>query len=140
MGLDPATQARLSPLLHGLAQASSPRLVLALRPQDPIPTWITHVIHLDPNLHVDSQGSKDNFLSKKIGAGTPTPEIEQAVADKDAIPTGSSDKRILGAWSERAEGTERVPREGLHWTVRRGERWGVFGPNGMYYLRMSMIP
>ena len=37
------------------------------------------------------------------------------------------DKLALGGWKQEIDGT---PREGLWWTVRRGERWGVFGPNG----------
>ena len=37
------------------------------------------------------------------------------------------DKVVLGNWTETRDGTQR---DGLHWTVRRGERWGVFGPNG----------
>ncbi|GAP87360.1 putative ABC transporter protein [Rosellinia necatrix] len=34
---------------------------------------------------------------------------------------------VLGNWKEHVNGQER---EGLRWTVRRGERWGIFGPNG----------
>ena len=49
----------LSHLLYSLAQASSPRLILALRPQDSLPDWITHVIHLGSNFQVIYQGSKD---------------------------------------------------------------------------------
>lgn len=49
----------LSPLLYSLAQANSPRLVLALRPQDPLPDWITHVIRLGSSFQVIYQGSKD---------------------------------------------------------------------------------
>ena len=49
----------LSPLLYSLAQASSPRLILALRPQDPLPDWITHVIHLGPGFEIIYQGTKD---------------------------------------------------------------------------------
>lgn len=37
------------------------------------------------------------------------------------------DKTVLGNW---ALDTPQGQREGLDWTVRRGERWGVFGPNG----------
>lgn len=59
MGLDPPTTATLSPLLRILAQACSPRLVLALRPQDPLPEWITHVIRLGANFQIIHQGSKD---------------------------------------------------------------------------------
>lgn len=37
------------------------------------------------------------------------------------------DKVVLGNWTEERDGKAR---DGLFWTVRRGERWGVFGPNG----------
>ena len=37
------------------------------------------------------------------------------------------DKVALGNWTEERDG-QTVG--GLQWTVRRGERWGVFGPNG----------
>ncbi|KAI0539957.1 ABC transporter [Xylaria digitata] len=36
-------------------------------------------------------------------------------------------KIALGNWKEQINGKER---QGLTWTVRRGQRWGVFGPNG----------
>lgn len=36
-------------------------------------------------------------------------------------------KVALGNWTESKHGQ---PVKGLSWTVRRGERWGVFGPNG----------
>ena len=49
----------LSPLLCSLAQSNSPRLILALRPQDPLPDWITHVVRLGPNLQIIYQGEKD---------------------------------------------------------------------------------
>lgn len=37
------------------------------------------------------------------------------------------DKVALGNWTEEKDGKAV---KGLNWTVRRGERWGVFGPNG----------
>merc|ERR1711977_505494 len=52
MGLDPPTLLSLSPMLHGLAEANNPRLVLSLRPQDPIPDWITHLVYLKGNCEV----------------------------------------------------------------------------------------
>ncbi|KAI1322302.1 ABC transporter [Xylariaceae sp. FL0255] len=33
----------------------------------------------------------------------------------------------LGNWKQNVDGQDQ---EGLYWVVRRGERWGVFGPNG----------
>ncbi|RFU30178.1 hypothetical protein B7463_g6173, partial [Scytalidium lignicola] len=62
MGLDPPTLITLSPMLHGLAKANSPRLVLTLRPQDPIPDWITHVIYLRGSCEIAYHGPKQNVL------------------------------------------------------------------------------
>ncbi|OJD40706.1 abc transporter [Diplodia corticola] len=44
MGLDPVSLEYLSDLLHRMAEAREPRLVLSLRPQDVIPEWITHFV------------------------------------------------------------------------------------------------
>ena len=172
VGLDPTTQADLSPLLFSLAQANSPRLLITLRPQDPIPEWITHLVYLSPSLRVGLQGSKDDVLNKlqdEIVKLRPAAAFSQSVASdgrppdncmvpdtavlnpekvapgqsllNDQNPPGMGEpvvgmedvvikygeKQILGDWTENYNGEIRA---GLRWTVRKGERWGVFGPNG----------
>ena len=62
MGLDPPTLVTLSPILQDLAIRSSPLLLLALRPQDPIPDWITHLAILGENHTVALMGVKDQVL------------------------------------------------------------------------------
>lgn len=62
MGLDPPTLLTLSPMLHGLAKANAPRLVLSLRPQDPIPDWITHLIVLGGKGEISFQGERGRVL------------------------------------------------------------------------------
>ena len=57
----------LSPMLYSLAQTSSPRLILALRPQDPLPDWITHLIHLGPSLRIGHQGTKESVFQAMKG-------------------------------------------------------------------------
>ena len=37
------------------------------------------------------------------------------------------DKVVLGNWKQEVDNTLT---EGLHWTVRRGQRWAILGPNG----------
>ncbi|TVY81107.1 putative ABC transporter ATP-binding protein [Lachnellula suecica] len=64
MGLDPPTLLTLSPMLHRLANTLSPRLVLALRPQDPIPDWITHLIYLKGDCQIAFQGPKKDVLKE----------------------------------------------------------------------------
>ncbi|KAI1610708.1 molybdate transport system ATP-binding protein [Exophiala viscosa] len=62
MGLDPPTLVTLSPMLQRLAHKSSPLLLLGLRPQDPIPDWITHLVVLGPNHTVALMGAKQHVL------------------------------------------------------------------------------
>ncbi|KAF4126693.1 ABC-type branched-chain amino acid transport system, ATPase component [Geosmithia morbida] len=174
MGLDPPTVARLSPLLRSLAERSGPRLVLAARPQDPLPDWITHLIYLRTDAQVASMGPKDLVLDglKKYVQGVERGRLAEdatlpvhALADVGRVmasraPARSAaaaatasphkldpanpeaeplvemegckvrygDKVVLGNWT--VETPNGSAREGLDWTVRRGERWGVFGPNG----------
>ncbi|KIX00010.1 uncharacterized protein Z518_10937 [Rhinocladiella mackenziei CBS 650.93] len=62
MGLDPPTLVSLSPMLKRLAYRSSPQILLGLRPQDPIPRWITHLVVLGQNHSVALMGGKAHVL------------------------------------------------------------------------------
>jgi ABC-type molybdenum transport system ATPase subunit/photorepair protein PhrA len=62
VGLDPPTLVTLSPMLRELAYKSSPRLILALRPQDPVPEWITHLVILGGNHTIALMGLKEEVL------------------------------------------------------------------------------
>ncbi len=181
MGLDPTNLSSISALLHRFATTNSPRVLLALRPQDLLPDWITHVIILGPNLRILRQGRKDHIKDDLIKENSITSKIEtfpepaistvpdDESAGKSNLPNASSlndilhagisrdgfplvdkqpqhptdenepliemekvhinygHKQVLGGWKEKVNGVER---EGLWWTIRRGERWGVFGANG----------
>ncbi|KEF54048.1 uncharacterized protein A1O9_09843 [Exophiala aquamarina CBS 119918] len=73
MGLDPPTLMTLSPMLRDMAYEASPLLLLALRPQDPIPDWITHLIVLGRNHTVALRGNKAQVLfalDRWIGAAS----------------------------------------------------------------------
>jgi ABC-type molybdenum transport system ATPase subunit/photorepair protein PhrA len=202
--LDPPTLLTLSPLLRELAEASAPRLVLTLRPQDPIPDWITHVMFLKGNCEVAYHGPKDDVLQqlksyvKEVQGGNAEPDFHMPLSsmsevgrrltangvEEPASPEGSRSvafspvevgeetktsqrheagenvtlsrdgyklkdteprkfgdalvemegarvaygtKAVLGNWTQDVDGESK---DGLWWTVKRGERWGVFGPNG----------
>lgn len=45
----------------------------------------------------------------------------------DGVNVRYGDKCVLGNWQQTINGEKK---EGLHWKVHRGERWGVFGLNG----------
>ncbi|KAK5658206.1 hypothetical protein OQA88_2181 [Cercophora sp. LCS_1] len=53
--------------------------------------------------------------------------IGKPLVEMEGCRVRYGDKVVLGGWSEEVDGQKR---DGLHWTVRQGERWGVFGPNG----------
>ncbi|KAL1959072.1 hypothetical protein VTO42DRAFT_2858 [Malbranchea cinnamomea] len=188
MGLDPATARSISELLGRLSAREFPQLVISLRPQDPIPFWITNVAILSPhnkllamdhvwrvrnllrtwNRQVKQEGrserlpglsqsasSKDgpNQESQLSHTTTPVTTVEMREVLRDFRPTRSNShallfkpwpygerivemegvqvkyeedgKPVLGGWRQ-----GRRDNEGLYWTVRRNQRWGIFGSNG----------
>ncbi|KAF9883841.1 hypothetical protein FE257_002732 [Aspergillus nanangensis] len=178
MGLDPATTRSISGLLQRLAAKSEPRLILALRPQDTIPDWITHTMILGNSNHVLYQGprsetdqvfdiwrmalmgqKKTEILSpeqkplydsaqKAIDAGyldrqllwdlrlvsskasqinLMAPRGGEALIEMDGVRVQYGEKVVLGGWKQKVGNEEK---DGLHWTVRRGQRWVVLGANG----------
>ncbi|KAJ5953681.1 ABC transporter [Penicillium verhagenii] len=106
MGLDPATVRSISGLLHRLAQKSSPRLVLALRPQDTVPEWVTHLVVVGNNHQVIQQGSRAKIsqalaIWRQLTSGDPSLKglndteksiIRQAKAD---LKSGALDQQLI---------------------------------------------
>ncbi|KAJ4296917.1 hypothetical protein N0V90_006965 [Kalmusia sp. IMI 367209] len=62
ISLDPFVSHHISEVLHRLAEANAPRIVLSLRPQDAIPDWITHVVYAGEDGKVQAQGQKEEVL------------------------------------------------------------------------------
>ncbi|RDA88753.1 hypothetical protein CP532_4107 [Ophiocordyceps camponoti-leonardi (nom. inval.)] len=58
---------------------------------------------------------------------TPVDADAEPVVEMDGCQVRYGDKIALGDWTQK---TKRGDKAGMVWTVRRGERWGVFGPNG----------
>ncbi|KAK0388484.1 hypothetical protein NLU13_4728 [Sarocladium strictum] len=52
---------------------------------------------------------------------------KEALIEMEGCRVRYGDKVVLGNWTQ---ATPSGPKDGLFWTVRRGQRWGVFGPNG----------
>ena len=125
----------------------SPRILMALRPQDPIPDWITHIVHLGPSLRIASQGDRGNISENTTRNESRRNDTRrkqtafredrlaqdesEALVEMRGVQVSYGSKTILGNWSE-SDGAE--TRSGLWWTVKRGQRWGVFGPNGKFPL------
>ncbi|KAH8681640.1 P-loop containing nucleoside triphosphate hydrolase protein [Xylariales sp. PMI_506] len=72
----------------------------------------------------ESEGDAQVFFETK-------PELKQSLGEPlvemDGCHVQYRGKVALGNWSQQVNGEEK---KGLVWTVRRGERWGIFGPNG----------
>ena len=56
------------------------------------------------------------------------PSTNEALVEMEGVCVRYGDKEVLGSWEQEVGGQKK---RGLSWTIRRGERWGVFGPNGM---------
>lgn len=58
--------------------------------------------------------------------------LGEPVVEMDGVVVKYGDRVILGGGRQILSGQrpQTHDKEGLFWTVRRGERWGVFGPNG----------
>jgi ABC-type molybdenum transport system ATPase subunit/photorepair protein PhrA len=78
------------------------------------------------NIHPEGSGHVHH--PDKANESPVHPESEdEALVQMDGCVVRYGSKTVLGNWSH---DTAAVKKEGLVWTVRRGERWGVFGPNG----------
>ncbi|KAF1955868.1 ABC transporter-like protein [Byssothecium circinans] len=188
IGLDPFVTQHISQVLHRLAEANSPRIVLSLRPQDAIPDWITHVVYagedgkvqalgpkeelfqylkkeyeeiektltaregkghgLDPKLvelrevgrhlsergdfeasSIEGQGSDEVLLTRdgyEKYDKSPA-KIGELIVEMQGVRIKYGSTSVLGDWRQDVDGIEK---DGLWWTVKQGERWGIFGANG----------
>lgn len=152
MGLDPNTLVTLSGVLQQMAERNQPRLVISLRPEDGIPEWISHLVVVDEQLRVIDQGmkgkvlnsSKSGFMHAVSAAVTDTaahgrlsrdgfpqdsPPLSsgEALVEMDGVKVAYGDKVVLGNWKQDVDGQQKP---GLWWSLHRGQRCGIFGPNG----------
>jgi ABC-type molybdenum transport system ATPase subunit/photorepair protein PhrA len=181
VGLDPVTTRSISELLHTLVKKSDPRIILALRPQDKVPDWITHVMVVGNDHNIVLQGPKrqiddtltvwsqlinktdENFLrgplerQRKAIYEKAEADLKAGILDKGLVrdlvapkndlklkrPSAEAggepiiemegvrvqygDKVVLGGWKQQVN---KKTKEGLHWRVRRGQRWAILGANG----------
>ena len=160
MGLDPNTLAYMSKVLMYLAARQQPRLIMSLRPEDGVPEWVNHLVVVNDDLQILAQGRKqDVFGHQRDGEhGAATTAILEAAKrgheaappstklSRDGFPKSSpaltageslvemsgvkvsyGTKTVLGDWKQTVDGEEKP---GLWWSLHRGQRCGIFGPNG----------
>ncbi|KAI7062894.1 hypothetical protein KC352_g43460, partial [Hortaea werneckii] len=157
MGLDPRTLRTLSGVLSELAERQQPRLVMSLRPEDGVPEWVSHLVVIDERMRVVGYGPKQNLtnasgaqsvtlqgLLKTVEHSEKATSPEQvsrdgfeayspgqrggdALVQMQGVKVAYGDKVVLGDWEQQL-GAESYP--GLWWSLHRGQRAGIFGPNG----------
>ncbi|KAL2266857.1 hypothetical protein VTJ83DRAFT_4134 [Remersonia thermophila] len=65
--------------------------------------------------------------SGSVASSADAGNLREPLVEMEGCTVQYGSKVVLGNWTEERDG-KRL--RGLHWTVRRGERWGIFGPNG----------
>ena len=97
---------------------------------------IKTVRHVGKVIYSGKEGTKWSWTGDRLSAQRPDrPGVAQtnkpageALVEMDGCVVRYGTKTVLGNWTQTtAAGGSK---DGLIWTVRRGERWGVFGPNG----------
>lgn len=80
---------------------------------------------------IQGEGIGEDYIATSPGVTLVKEELKtelgEPLVEMNGCQVRYGDKIALGNWTEQRDGSEA---KGLHWTVRRGERWGVFGPNG----------
>lgn len=119
MGLKEAVLDGLKKYVHGVRVGG-----LAEDEKLPVHTLadIGRVLSKDSLTAHSASSSPESFHLQK-----PVNPNAEPLVEMDGCQVRYSDKTALGNWSQR---TPQGDKAGLIWTVRRGERWGVFGPNG----------
>ncbi|RYP34653.1 hypothetical protein DL767_004213 [Monosporascus sp. MG133] len=72
------------------------------------------------------EGQKSVQATTDRGEAAPR-KIGEPVVEMDGCQVQYRGNIALGNWTQEVDGERK---DGLVWTVRRGERWGIFGPNG----------
>ena len=128
-------------------------VILGLRPQDAVPAWCTHLVYVEDD-RVASLGEKTRVVTEvqqTLGkdillqqhhhhqqqqrhlqgvvekAWTGTGSLEMAPAS----PTGLEAEPLVEMEDIRIAYYNTVVLDNFSWTIRRGEKWGLFGPNGL---------
>ncbi|KAI2471279.1 P-loop containing nucleoside triphosphate hydrolase protein [Annulohypoxylon bovei var. microspora] len=81
-------------------------------------------IHGEPLMGEEASKASESPIIQNTGVSR---NIGEPIVEMNGCKIQYRGKIALGNWKQQINGKEQ---EGLVWTVRRGERWGIFGPNG----------
>jgi molybdate transport system ATP-binding protein len=126
VGLDVNSRKTLSTLLGNLADAASPRIILALREQDHIPSFVTHILQLSHTNDILHNGPKP--ASKLATSESPSDEVLTQIKARKVKQTGST---VIAEMKDVNISYWAKPvLRNVNWTIREGDHWLLLGPNG----------
>ena len=110
-------------------------------------------MHLGPSLRIAGQGERSSILANPMRheinsttvlgkqttsrKGRPPQNESEALVEMQGVQVRYGSKTVLGNWSKHESPKSR---SGLWWSIKSGQRWGVFGPNGKLPLLSLRFP
>lgn len=128
MGLDVTNRREVSETLKSVTSQNLTRVLLLLRPQDPMPGWITHILELNKDMTIKYNGSRNEWT------GQQSIDKPQTVRKIKPPVTNSQPEIIVELRNVNVSygGTQIL--KDVSWVIRKGERWVLTGDNGTKYL------
>ncbi|KAF1824483.1 ABC transporter domain-containing protein [Dissoconium aciculare CBS 342.82] len=140
MGLDPRTRATMTQVLGQIVRSGSTRVVLSLNPDEACPEWISHLLVAKQDMTTSPETAYQSMLTTRNASGeklsiskdgyttsNTTQSLGEPIIEMRGVQVSYGANTVLGDWSQNIDGHARP---GLWWTLRRGQRCGIFGPNG----------
>ena len=126
MGLDVSSRKTLSTLLSNLAQTASPRILLSLRENDHIPSFVTHILHVNHSNEILHNGPATNLSISPVS--TPPDTVLSQIKSRNVKPSRSpiiADMKDVNIsyWGKPVL-------RNINWTIRESDHWLLLGPNG----------
>ena len=125
-GLDVKSRERITELLSVLHNRQAPRVLLTLRAQDGVPSWITHILQLSSERKIGYIGPRAGWVSQAQEGEFNTQKSSNAAGD-----TSNWGKEIVKLDKVSITGRRPILID-VDWVVRSGERWALKGHNGPY--------
>ncbi|KAH7920601.1 P-loop containing nucleoside triphosphate hydrolase protein [Leucogyrophana mollusca] len=128
-GLDFNNRPTLLSVLHSLHISNSPRIIMGLRMQDPVPEWITHLALVkDGKVFA---GTKDEVLAEYAAQALRDEEKRSSNVSRIVSGTDEEGKAVVDMKNVNViYEQKRKVLKGIDWTIREGERWHLQGHNG----------
>lgn len=128
-GLDVNTRPILLNVLRSLHESRSPRIIMGLRMQDPVPDWISHIALVTGETILT--GVKDEIMSKHAEHHAKEAENRTASTTQSYLQPGlDHGKPVVDMRDVNVSYGPRKVLKNINWTIREGQRWHLQGANG----------